>query len=44
MLVHTHDFLFNAKTSPDTDFVTDVRMIMLPSRSDRLTSEQKFIL
>ncbi|WP_293063044.1 hypothetical protein [Okeania sp. SIO2B3] len=36
MLVPTHDFLFNTKTSPDTDFATDAPMIMLPSRSDRL--------
>ncbi|WP_275670426.1 MULTISPECIES: hypothetical protein [Okeania] len=39
-----YDFLFNAKTSPDTDFATDVRMIMLPSKSDRSTSEKKIIL
>ncbi|NET27212.1 hypothetical protein [Okeania sp. SIO1I7] len=36
LLLPAHDFLFNPKTSPDTDFATDVRMIMLPSRSDRL--------
>ncbi|NEP79460.1 MAG: hypothetical protein F6K39_15565, partial [Okeania sp. SIO3B3] len=34
--VPTHDFLFNQKTSPDTDFATDTGMIILPSKSDRL--------
>ncbi|NER01714.1 MAG: hypothetical protein F6K17_03265 [Okeania sp. SIO3C4] len=52
LLVPTHDFLFNPKTLPDTNFAINAPMIMLPSRRDRTTfrcrdrsnSEKKIIL